>query len=111
MVVLGLYYQVVAQDLNPPGPSISDVNVAVRIRLNGVRSVELPRSGPLGSYLLDEPAVLVILHDPRVRISIRHEDIARRVPGHIGRPAEPVRGCRRRRGVSRQSRFQSSAAF
>ena len=45
----------------------------------------------------DEPAVLVVLHDARVDVAVGDEDVALRVPGHVGRPAEQVLLRRRRR--------------
>src|SRR5712691_7983887 len=83
-------HQVVVKDLNPAVSPIADINVALGVSRDGVRRAEL--SGLLALHTaakgLDESAVLVVFHDPRVAIAIGDEDVSRGVPSDIGLPAE-----------------------
>src|SRR5207249_10774300 len=44
----------------------------------------------LAADLRDEPSGLVVLHDAVVAIAVGDEDVALRIPTHIGRPTEDV---------------------
>ena len=82
------------EDLYPAIAAVSDVDIALRVRRDRVRGIELAGPGAPGSHGGDESSVLVILHNPRIAIAIGDEDIAGCIPGHIGRPIEAVRsGC------------------
>jgi len=48
----------------------------MRVHLNAVRRIELAGAGTFGAELLDEPAVLVIFHDARVRVAVGDKDVA-----------------------------------
>src|SRR5579872_3163376 len=102
IVVNGLHSEIIAQDLNPPVSSIRHIDVAVRVGLNGMRSVELAGGSAFGAYLLDVPAVLVVFHNPRIGITIGHKNIAGGIPGNIRGSAKSVWGRSGWRGVWRR---------
>jgi len=56
-----------------------------------VRGAELERPVAAGPDRLDEPPVLVELHDARVAVAVGHEDVPLRVPANIGLPMERIR--------------------
>ncbi len=98
--------KVVVEHLHPVVRAIGDVHVALRVDREAVRQVELARlrSGPLAADLLQEPSVLVVLHDAMVDVAVGDEDVALRVPADVGRTAQRVflRRRRRTRGRARQ---------
>src|SRR5207244_2719834 len=79
--------------------AVSDVDVALRIRRDAVRRMEL--AGLLSAVApgFQPVAVLVDLCDPRVDVAIADIGIARRIPGDVGDLAEAARLRRQRRIV------------
>src|SRR6266404_1776225 len=69
--------EIVVKNLNPAVPPIANINVALGVGRNRVRRAELPGFLSLHAAAdgLDEPAFLVILHDPRVAITVGHKNI------------------------------------
>ena len=70
--------------------AIADVDVALRVGRDRMRRVELVlrRRRARAGELRDEAAVLVVLHDARVDVAVGDEDVALRIPRHVGRPSE-----------------------
>src|SRR6266850_2174059 len=99
IVVDGFGVEVVVQDLHTVVRSIGYVHVPLSIHRNPVRRAELTafRSGFLAANLLEESAILVVLDDSVIDVSVRHEDVALGVPGDIRRTAKQVLLSRRRR--------------
>src|SRR5262245_22216846 len=75
--------QVAVETLNASVLTVRDVDVALRIGCDGVRCVQLPGLSSARPDGFDEPAVLVVLHNARVRVAVSHEDIAGQIPGDI----------------------------
>src|SRR2546428_5139577 len=88
--VLSLEVTVVVEDLNSIVRPIGHIHHALGIDLKGMDRVELARRRSTLAPRLDELAHLVELRDSRVAVSIGDEDVAGRVPRHIGRPIEVV---------------------
>src|SRR5712692_4077352 len=85
VAVLGLEVSIVVEDLNSIVCSIGHIHHALGVHLKGMYGVELTRRRSTLAPRLDELAHLVELRDPRVAVSIGDEDVAGRVPGHVGR--------------------------
>ena len=88
--VVGLPVQVVVQHLHALVAPVAHVDVALEVGGDRVRRVELQVAVAARADGLHEPAVLVVLHDARVEVAVRHEDVALLVEGHVGLAAEPV---------------------
>src|SRR5439155_24903531 len=64
----------------------SDLDVALGVRSNRMRRVQLVRSGTAFACILrNESAVLVVFHDAGVDVAVGDEDVSLRVPRHVGR--------------------------
>src|ERR1051326_2183108 len=108
IVVNGLEFQVVVENLNAPVTAIRHVGIPFSIHRHRMREVELPRLRSFRSGLRDESSVLVVLHNPRVAIAVGDKDIAVGVPAYVRGPIENVlsgssriRRRRRRRCIHR----------
>src|SRR5262249_10233 len=91
LVIDRLEFQIVVEDLDPPVAAISHVNVALRVRCNCVRQVELAALRTFGANRRDVPPLLVVLHDPRITVPVGDENVAGGVPCDVGRPVECIR--------------------
>src|SRR5258706_11445499 len=84
--------EIIVKNLNAAVPPIAYINVALGVSRNRVRSAEL--TGLLALHAaadgLDEPAFLVILHNPGVAITVGHKNISGRVPGDVRFAAEGI---------------------
>ena len=91
--------QVVVEHLIAVVGAIGHPDVALPVHLQAVRQIELAQrlARLFAAGLRQEPAVLVIFHDPVVAVAVGDEDVALRIPAHVGRPAEFVL-LRRRSG-------------
>ena len=69
-----------------------------------MRGAELQGSVAARAHRLDEAAVLVVLHDARVAVAVRHEDVALGVPADVGLAVERIRFVRA--GVLAAARHQ-----
>src|SRR5262245_52417358 len=83
--VLRLKGQVVVQDHDSRVAAIGNINVALAVRCDRMWRVELVGPGTaLTRILPDEPAVLVVLHDAGIDVAVGDEDVALRIPRHVG---------------------------
>ena len=87
---LALERAVVVEHLNPLIAHVGDVDVAAGIDGDGVGSIELALFGPGRPPGLDELPGLVELGDAGVAVTVRDENVAGSVPGHIGGLVEIV---------------------
>src|SRR2546421_6043778 len=95
--------QIIVKDLDSPVAPVSHVYVTFGVGRNRVGKVQLSGLRTFRSDGGDISSVLVILHYPRVTITIRDENISVAIPSHIGRSAEGV-GLRRGLGSRRRRR-------
>src|SRR3954447_7351261 len=91
IVVDGLELQVVIEDLYAAVAPVADVDVALGVRGDRVRQVELPGRRAFRPGRLQKAPVLVILDHTRAAVPVGHEDIPGSVPRNVGRAAEDVR--------------------
>ena len=98
---LGLERAVVVEHLNALVAHIGDVDVALGIDGDRVRSIELAGFGTGRAPGLGEPPGLVELGDAGVAVPVGDEDVAGSVPGHIGGLVEIVAGDTGSRAVRR----------
>src|SRR6266542_2111124 len=76
------------EDLHALVAAIADVHVVALVDCNRVRKAELARSGSRFAPRLHPVAVLVVLGDARIDVSVRDVDVALRVKRHVGRLPE-----------------------
>src|SRR5881409_1273474 len=94
--------QIAVEYLNTPVPAVRDVNISFGVGSDRVWRVHLSRLRATRADFFDETAVLVVLRNARIAVSIRNVDVPCGVPGNIGRPVEPVRLRGRRWGSGRR---------
>ena len=92
VVIRGLRLQVVVENLIAEVGAVGDIDVALTIDLETVRKRELAGllAGLLAAHLGDEAAILVELHHAVVAIAVGDENVALRIPAHIGWTAEDI---------------------
>src|SRR5258706_14198731 len=72
--------------------AVGDPDIALAVDLHAVGQVELAKAltGLFAAGLRQETAIGVIFHDAVVAVAVGHEDVALRIPTHIGRTAADV---------------------
>src|SRR5262245_30314503 len=87
----GFLIEIVVEDDHPRVATVGNVDEALGIDSNRVWRTELQRPVAARADRLHETAVFVVLHDARIAIAIRNEDVALRIPRDVGRTVEGVR--------------------
>src|SRR5579862_8093222 len=101
--ITGLEVEIVVEDLRAVITTIRDINIALGVGSDRVRQIELARLSAtfLAANLLKKPAILVVLHDSIIAVTVRNENVPLRIPRDIGRTAERILLGGRRRTRSR----------
>src|SRR6185437_10755770 len=96
--------QIVVEHLVTEVRAVGDPDIALAVDLHAVRQVKLakPLAGFLAACLGQETALRVVFHDAVVAVAVGDEDVALRIPTHIGRTAEDI-FLRRRIGAGARS--------
>src|SRR5882762_4509881 len=82
-------------DLDAVVAAVADINVALPVRGDAMRSAELIRAGTVCSHGFHPSAVLRDLDETRVAIAIAHVNIVLRIPCDVGFPVECAHGSGR----------------
>src|SRR5438552_2708098 len=80
--------QVAIENLDPSVSTIRHVDIPFRVRRDRVGCIHLSGLRSTSADGFDEPAVLVVLRDARVAVSVRDKNVARRIPRDIRRTIE-----------------------
>src|SRR5437867_744199 len=94
--------QIAVEYLNTPVPAVRDVNISFGVGRDRARRVHLSRLRSTRTDFFDDTAVLVVLRNARIAVSVRNVDVPCGIPGNIGRPVEPIRLRGRRWGSGRR---------
>ena len=90
VIVDRLLVQIVVEHDDALIAAIGDIDHPFRVNRDRVRRAELQGTVAARTNGLDEAAVLVELHDPRVAVAIGHEDVALRIEADVGLSMERV---------------------